>query len=212
MRSSPAPRAFATAWATRSIGESLCCGVDELFGFLAHVADGGGGEGGLVAAALVAAGQDVAAPFFDGLGGRLEAQLAEGGGDARVEEGTGDVGALIAVGANLVVAEHQPFRGAEPDEHRVEASSGRAAQDLRSVGAVAAEAVAVAEMGERLREPRVGHDARVFGLARGSLRRRTEEPQQPADHPGTDWACQISLAYSRMVRSEENFPMRATLR
>ncbi len=113
---------------------------------------------------------------------------------------------------DLVVAEDRALAGAEPHLHRVEAGPGRAAEDLRAVGTVGAEAVAIAELREERGEPRIGGHARVHGLPRRRLRRGPQQAEQPADHPGTDCAFQICSAYSRMVRSEENFPIRATFR
>ena len=152
------------------------------------------------------------APFFDGLGGGFEAELAQRWSDADVEERARIVGVLRSVGADLVVTEHDALGGAEPDEHGIEAGARGAAQHLCAVGAVAAQAVAIAELGEHLCEPRVGGDAGILGLTRRSFGRWPQQAQQPADHPGTDRAFQISSAYSRIVRSEENFPIRATFR
>ena len=59
---------------------------------------------GFVVAARVAAGQELAAPFLDRLGGGIEAELAEGGGDAGIEERAGIAWTAVAVSADLVVA------------------------------------------------------------------------------------------------------------
>src|SRR5207244_10827536 len=113
---------------------------------------------------------------------------AEGWGDPRIVQRRGAVGALRAVGAPLVVAGREALRGAEPDEHRVEAGARGPPKHLRSVGAVAAEAIPLAELSEHLREPGIRDDERVFGLPRRPLRCRTLRVQQLSEHTGTDCA------------------------
>src|SRR3954470_15388346 len=174
----------------------------------------------VVESPLVPAGEHLPAPLLDGLAGGREAEAGERTGEPLIEEGSRPGKGLgrIAVGADLVVADDEPLRRTEPDLHGIEPLPRRPTQDARPVRAFFAEPIALAEVQEHLRKPGIRDRARVRrrrGRSSCTAQRasRSKEPsEQPADHDDTESACQMSRAYSRMVRSLENFPIRAMFR